>query len=64
MPIYEYKCSHCDKIIEKMQAIGNSETVFCDNCHNPVMRIYSSNVLTCPIKNVRARMNGKVLWEA
>ena len=31
MPIYEYKCSKCEKIFEKIVSVADSsKTVFCD----------------------------------
>ena len=31
MPIYEYQCSKCDKVFERIVSVANStKTVFCD----------------------------------
>ncbi len=44
MPIYEYHCSNCGHIFEKLQAIGADNSLLeCPECHTPKPdRIFSA----------------------
>ena len=41
MPIYEYKCSECDHVFEKMQSFSASSTDECPKCGAKANRIIS-----------------------
>jgi putative FmdB family regulatory protein len=42
MPIYEYKCSSCGKVTERMESINSTEKVKeCPECHGKSERIMS-----------------------
>lgn len=44
MPIYEYKCSKCDKIFEKFQKMNDSSVKKCPYCGGKPNRLISSGV--------------------
>jgi len=41
MPIYEYQCSSCKKIIEVMQRITEEPMSHCPDCHGSVKKLVS-----------------------
>ncbi len=41
MPIYSYKCSNCQKILDKFQKAGTNGSAKCDFCNSEAIRIYS-----------------------
>ncbi len=47
MPIYEYKCNDCKKVIEIHQNINDPEKTICPYCNGKIKRImsYTSFVL-------------------
>lgn len=38
MPVYDYKCRVCDKIIEMKVAVENRDDVKCPTCDNDLTR--------------------------
>jgi len=43
MPIYEYQCSQCGKIIEVWQKFSDPPIENCDKCGGPLKKIISQN---------------------
>lgn len=43
MPLYEYHCKTCKKIIEKLQSIKAKNTIECSECGNKCKRIISKS---------------------
>lgn len=41
MPLYEYKCDHCDEIFEVMQKFSDAPLATHDKCGGPVRRLVS-----------------------
>ena len=41
MPIYEYQCSSCQKVIEVMQRITEGPLSHCPDCHGSVKKLVS-----------------------
>jgi putative FmdB family regulatory protein len=42
MPIYEYKCSKCDAVLEELRSIkSRDESTICPKCNMLMERIYS-----------------------
>jgi putative FmdB family regulatory protein len=41
MPIYEYQCSSCQKVIEVMQRITEEPLSHCPDCHGSVKKLVS-----------------------
>lgn len=41
MPIYEYQCSSCQKVIEVMQRITEEPLAQCPDCHGSVKKLVS-----------------------
>jgi putative FmdB family regulatory protein len=65
MPLYEYHCQGCGKEEEIYFTIEKyKDSIGCPVCGAKMDRKFSFNIQTYPIKNARASMNGKVLWEA
>jgi putative FmdB family regulatory protein len=63
-PAYDFQCKECGRITEINRAMTDSSKVYCTKCQGETRQIYSFSVKSYPVRNVRARMNGKVLWEA
>jgi putative FmdB family regulatory protein len=42
MPIYEYQCSHCDKVFEIFHKIDEDCKVTCPKCLKPAKRLISA----------------------
>lgn len=43
MPIYEYKCTHCNHAFELIQKVSDAPTTECDACHkNTAIRLVSA----------------------
>ncbi len=42
MPIYEYKCNHCGRIIELMQKFSDKPLARCPSCGGRVTRLISN----------------------
>lgn len=40
MPIYEYRCTHCDHQFEVTHGVG-SKVEHCERCGSPVRRVFS-----------------------
>ena len=38
MPLYEYECSQCEKIIEKLQKVSDAPIVLCPNCQQSTLK--------------------------
>jgi putative FmdB family regulatory protein len=64
MPVYEYECPKCHKKLEIRRSMSEDSSVLCTDCHVIAEQIYSVCQRRYPIKNARASMNGKVVWEA
>lgn len=43
MPLYEYECQSCHKIIEVQQKMTDAPLADCPECHSPVKKIMSRN---------------------
>jgi putative FmdB family regulatory protein len=41
MPLYEYKCDHCDEVFEVMQKFSDAPLATHDKCGGPVRRMIS-----------------------
>jgi len=41
MPIYEYRCSQCEKIIEEMQKFSDPPLTECPHCKGSLSRLLS-----------------------
>lgn len=39
MPIYQYRCSKCDKVIEALQKVHDKPLSKCENCGGKLQRI-------------------------
>jgi len=45
MPTYQYECDKCDLEKEIIKPMSESADIeICDQCNNPMRRIYSSNI--------------------
>lgn len=45
MPLYEYECQECKKIVEEMKSIKKMDDVpICKRCHKLTKRIISAGV--------------------
>ncbi len=42
MPLYEYKCDHCEGIFEVIQKFSDSPLTACEKCGGPVRRLISA----------------------
>lgn len=43
MPTYEYRCSNCDTLYQKVRGISESTPKYkCDTCNLPLIRVYSN----------------------
>lgn len=63
-PAYDFECQKCGTITEIHRSMIDDSPVPCPECGGKTLQKYRVHVRTYPVKNVRARMNGKVLWEA
>ena len=43
MPVYEYECKSCDKVIEVQQKMADDPLTTCPECSGPVKKIMSMN---------------------
>jgi putative FmdB family regulatory protein len=43
MPVYEYECQACNKIIEKLEKFSDTPAKTCDFCGGELKRIISKN---------------------
>lgn len=43
MPIYEFFCRECDKVVEINLRITNSQEIFCPICKSPMKKLISSS---------------------
>ena len=43
MPLYEYECDSCKKILEIMQKFSDSPLTQCPECQGPVRKLMSLN---------------------
>ena len=41
MPIYEYQCEQCGKIVEKWQKVSDPPLTECENCKGPMRKLVS-----------------------
>jgi putative FmdB family regulatory protein len=41
MPIYEYHCERCEKIIEQLQKFSDPPLAACPQCQSPVTKVIS-----------------------
>ena len=41
MPLYEYQCAKCDKIVEVIQKFSDAPLTECPNCGSPVEKLLS-----------------------
>ena len=41
MPIYEYECSRCNKVIEAWQSFSDSPLTECPDCAGPLKKLIS-----------------------
>ncbi|HYB20784.1 MAG TPA: FmdB family zinc ribbon protein [Thermodesulfobacteriota bacterium] len=42
MPIYEYRCNHCERIIEVMQKFSDKPLTRCPACSGKITRLISN----------------------
>ena len=42
MPIYEYRCSDCDRVFEALQRVSDAPLDACRDCGGPARRIISA----------------------
>ncbi|OYD15212.1 hypothetical protein CH330_06305 [candidate division WOR-3 bacterium JGI_Cruoil_03_51_56] len=43
MPIYEYRCESCGKVIEQLRSARETdESVTCPDCSKPMKRVFSA----------------------
>ena len=43
MPVYQYKCTDCNKVTEEVRGITeNVPDLFCKTCNLPLKRLYSN----------------------
>lgn len=43
MPIYEYKCSNCNEIVQNYQHLSEEDPVTCDSCgHDTLVKQFSA----------------------
>ena len=42
MPVYEYRCSKCEKVFEKMQKFADEPLTIHEDCGGPVERLISA----------------------
>ena len=43
MPVYQYRCTDCNKLTEEVRGITeNAPDLFCKSCNLPLKRLYSS----------------------
>ena len=64
MPLYECVCKVCGKHFEVRRSIKENYIIRCPICKGEARQTYSVNMNLYPIKNVVARSNGQVIWEA
>ena len=43
MPVYEYQCKDCDRVIEVMKRIGDESSRICVKCGKKMTKLISSN---------------------
>ncbi len=43
MPVYEYECKACEKVIEVQQKMADDPLTQCPECNGPVNKIMSMN---------------------
>ena len=41
MPIYEYRCTKCGSVFDRMTSIGDSSVATCPNGHTDTSRVFS-----------------------
>ena len=41
MPIYEYQCENCKRVMTKIQDMKDSNIVLCNNCNNEMRKLIS-----------------------
>jgi putative FmdB family regulatory protein len=41
MPLYEYECAKCSKVLEVMQKFSDSPLTECPECQGPVQKLMS-----------------------
>ena len=41
MPVYEYKCKKCNKIIEKIQRMSDEPLTICKKCGGELVKLIS-----------------------
>ena len=47
MPLYEYKCTNCNEIIDKIQKIGEPLFKFCPSCcKDTLVKLFSAPQFT------------------
>jgi putative FmdB family regulatory protein len=43
MPVYDYRCDNCDKVIPKTRGIKEDDPGYeCETCTLPLVRVYSN----------------------
>ena len=42
MPEYDYKCDHCDHIVQEIRSIHDDTELVCGGCGDPMHRIITS----------------------
>jgi putative FmdB family regulatory protein len=45
MPVYEYQCESCERIIEKVQKFSDPPLIQCEECGGPLKKIISPPAL-------------------
>lgn len=43
MPLYEYLCTECNKVTEKLQSFSASNRLICPSCKGEARRVISRN---------------------
>ena len=43
MPIYEYQCESCDRVIEKIQRFSDDPIRVCEDCGGPTRKLISQS---------------------
>ena len=46
MPLYEYKCTQCDRLTEKIQKFSDTEITECPHCGGPLERVLSAPAIS------------------
>jgi len=43
MPVYEYECKSCEKVLEIQQKMADAPLAACPDCNGPVTKLISMN---------------------